>query len=163
MSSGTVAAVKTEFVVEPGKQTVVTKSTYDAPRDKVFKLATNPKVIPHWMGPRDLTTRVDRWDFRRGGSWRFVQRDAQGKEYAFHGVFHDVAAPERYVDTFEYEGMPGHASLVINRFNDIDGKTEMITTQVFESVEERDGMVASGMEGGVRDSDERLAELLAKG
>ena len=163
MSIGSVAAVKTEFIVEPGKQTVVIKRTFDAPRDRVFKLVGNPKLLPLYMGPRDLTTRVDRWDFRRGGSWRFVQRDAQGKEYAFHGVFHDVAAPERYVDTFEYEGMPGHVSLVINRFNDIDGKTEMITTQVFESVDERDGMVESGMERGVRDSDARLAELLAKG
>jgi len=101
-------------------------------------------------------------DFRRGGSWCFVQRDPQGKEHVFHGVYHDVVAPERCIDTFEYEGMPGHVNLETTTFKEIDGKTEMTTVVVFQSVEDRDGMVATGMERGIRDSTERFSELLSK-
>ncbi len=158
MAVGTRA--KTEFIVEPGKQTVVIKRLFDAPRERVFKFVGSSKLLPRWWGPHELTTKVERMDFKRGGSWRFIQRDKEGKEYAFHGVYHDVVAPERYIDTFEYEGMPGHVSLEVVTFKDVDGKTEMTTLVVFESVEDRDGMVASGMERGVRDSTDRFAELL---
>ncbi len=152
---------RTEFIVEPGKHTVVIRRVFDAPRERVFKFVGNPKLLPRWWGPRDMTTKVDRMDFRRGGSWRFVQRDPQGKEHAFHGVYHDVVAPERYTETFEYEGMPGHVSLQTTTLKEVDGKTEMTTVVVFASVEDRDGMVSSGMERGIRDSTERFVELLA--
>ncbi len=160
MASVTMA--KTEFVVEPGKQSVIIKRVFDAPREKVFKMVGNPKLTPQWWGPRELTTKVDRMDFRRGGSWRFIQRDPQGKEHVFHGVYHDVVAPERYSDTFEYEGMPGHVSFESTTFKEIDGRTEMTTVVVFQSVEDRDGMVGTGMERGTRESTERFAELLDK-
>ncbi len=154
-------ASRTEFIVEPGKHYVDIKRVFDAPRERVFKFVSNPRLIPRWWGPRELTTKVERMDFRRGGSWRFIQRDQQGKEYAFHGVYHDVVAPDRYIDTFEYEGMPGHVSMEINTFKEVDGRTEMTTRVVFMSVEDRDGMIATGMERGVRDSTDRFAELLA--
>jgi len=157
-----IVAEKAQFIVEPGKQSVVIKRIFDAPRDKVFKMVGNPKLIPHWWGPREMTTKVDRMDFRRGGSWRFTQRDPQGKEHAFHGVYHDVVTPERYIDTFEYEGMPGHVNLETTTFKEIDGKTEMTTVVVFQSIEDRDAMVATGMERGISDSTERFSELLSK-
>lgn len=157
-----VTATNTKFIVEPGKQSVLIKRVFDAPRDRVFKMVGNPKLIPQWWGQRELTTKVDRMYFHRGGSWRFIQRDPQGKEYAFHGVYHDVVAPERYIDTFEFEGMPGHVTLETTTFKEIDGKTEMTTLVVFQSVEDRDGMVATEMERGTRESTDRFNELLAK-
>ncbi len=160
MASVTMA--KTEFIVEPGNQSVVVKRIFDAPREKVFKMVSDPKLVPHWCGPRDLTTKVDRLEFRRGGSWRFIQRDPQGKEYAFHGVYHDVVAPERFVQTYEDEGMPGHLSFSTTTFKEVDGRTEMTTVMVFQSVEDRDAMLASGMERGTRESTDRFVELLNK-
>ena len=79
---------------------------------QVFKSSTRIRtLIPQWWGPARFTTTIDKLDVRPGGSWRFVQRDAAGNEYAFHGVYHEVVSPERIVDTFEFEGMPGHVSL----------------------------------------------------
>ncbi|HRN68963.1 MAG TPA: SRPBCC domain-containing protein, partial [Promineifilum sp.] len=85
-----------------------------------------------------------------------------GNVYAFHGVYHDVVAPERIVQTFEYEGMPGHVVMETAVFEDLgDGKTRVVTQSVFQSVEDRDGMAASGMEVGVNEGYERMNELMA--
>lgn len=159
MAVGTGA--RTEFIVEPGKQDLTIRQVFDAPRERVYKLYTNPKLKARWWGPREMTTKIDRMDVRRGGIWRHTQRDPQGKDWVFWGVYHDVVPPERIVDTFEWEGMPGHLSLQITTFKEVDGKTEATTKVIFQSVEDRDGMVNSGMERGVRESGERFAELLA--
>jgi uncharacterized protein YndB with AHSA1/START domain len=153
---------KTDIVAEPGKQTVVITRTFDAPRELVFKALTDPKLIPQWWGPRYLTTTIDKMDVRPGGSWRFVQRAPDGGVHAFHGVYHGIEQPARVVQTFEYEGVPGHVSLDSATLEERDGKTIMTSLSVFQSVEDRDGMVQSGMESGVREGDDRLAELLAK-
>ncbi len=151
-----------QVVVEPGKQEIVVTREFDAPRELVFKAYTDPAAIPQWWGPRYLTTTVERMEVRPGGRWRFVQRDAQGNEFAFHGVYHAVEAPERIVDTFEFEGAPGHVSLETLTLEERDGKTLMKSLAVFQSVEDRDAMVGSGMEEGVVDTYERFAELLTK-
>ncbi len=127
----------------------------------MFKTYTDPQAIPNWWGPRRLSTTVDHMDVRPGGTWRFVQRDADGNEYAFHGVYHEVVPPERLVATFEFEGMPGHVVLETARLEDLGGRTKLTTTSVFQTVEDRDGMVASGMEEGATESMDRLEELLA--
>jgi uncharacterized protein YndB with AHSA1/START domain len=101
----------TEFVIEPGRQDIVITRTFDAPRDVVFKAVTDPDLIPKWWGPRRYETVVDRAEVRPGGLWRFINRDADGTEYGFKGVYHDVVAPERIVQTFEFEGAPGHVAL----------------------------------------------------
>jgi uncharacterized protein YndB with AHSA1/START domain len=101
-------------------------------------------------------------EVKPGGLWRFVQCDADGTEYAFHGVYHDVAAPERLVYTFEFEDMPGHVTLETMTLEGQGGKTKAIDKVVFQSVEDRDGMIASGIEEGVAETMDRLAELLAK-
>jgi uncharacterized protein YndB with AHSA1/START domain len=101
-------------------------------------------------------------DLRPGGAWRFVQRDIDGSEYAFHGVYHEVLAPERVVSTFEFEGVPGHVVLDTVTFEDLGGKTRVTTRSMFQSVADRDAMVQSGMESGATESWERLAELLAR-
>ena len=152
----------TSIVVEPGTHEIVITHTFDAPRELVFRAYTDPRLIVKWWGPRYLTTILDGFEPQSGGRWRMIHRDAEGNEYAFHGVFHDVSAPERIVQTFEFEGMPGHVSLETATFEDVGGRTLVTGRSVFQSVVDRDGMVASGMEVGVNDSNERLAELLAE-
>jgi uncharacterized protein YndB with AHSA1/START domain len=150
----------TEFVIEPGKQDIVITRVFDAPPDVVFKAFTDPNLIPNWWGPRRYETIVDRADVRPGGSWRFLNRDADGNEFAFKGVYHDVVASERVVQTFEFEGAPGHVALETATFEDVDGKTRCVAQSVFQAVEDRDAMVKSGMEEGARETWDRLAEVI---
>jgi uncharacterized protein YndB with AHSA1/START domain len=154
---------KTEIVVEPGKQEIVIRRLFNAPRDLVFKVITDPNLIPQWWGPRKYTTIVDKMEVRPGGAWRYISCDSEGNESAFHGFYHEIASPERIVQTFEFEGAPGHVSLETSRLEEQEGgKTLMTNTAVYQSVEDRDAMVQSGMEEGVRELFDRLAELVEK-
>ena len=153
---------KTNIIAEPGKQEIVITRVFDAPRELVFKTITDPSLVPQWWGPKRFTTTVDKMEVRPGGQWRFVQRDADGNEHAFRGVYHEIVSPERIVQTFEFESMPGHVSLETARLEDQDGKTMWTTIAVYQSVEDRDGMVQSGMEGGAIELMDRLAELVEK-
>ena len=156
---------KTNVTAEPGKQEIVITREFDASRELVFKACTDPELIPQWWGPRYLSTRVDMMDVRPGGQWRFINRDAEGKEYAFHGVYHEVLAPERIIDTFEFEGLPetGHVTLETMKLEALPGgRTKLIAQSVFQSVADRDGMLQSDMEEGVNETYDRLAELLKK-
>ena len=150
----------TEFIIEPGRQDIVIKRVFDAPREVVFRAFTDPALIPDWWGPRRLETIVDVMEVRPGGRWRFINREPNGGDYGFHGIFHDIVAPERVTQTFEFEGVPGHVSLDTATLEDVGGKTLFTATSVFQSVEDRDGMVASGMESGARETYERLAEVI---
>jgi uncharacterized protein YndB with AHSA1/START domain len=151
---------KINLVAEPGKQEIVITRVFDAPPALVFKTFTDPTLIPQWWGPGYLTTTVERMEVRPGGIWRFVQRDAEGNQYAFHGVYHEVRPPERLVYTFEFEGQPGHVILETVAFAWQDGKTRLVDQSVFQSVADRDGMLQEGMESGASESMERLAGLL---
>jgi len=153
---------KTEYVIEPGKQEIISTTMLDAPRELVFKAYTDPKLFAQWWGPRRYEIKIDKFDSRRGGEWRVVHRGADGSEHGFRGVNHDVVAPERICATFEYEGVPGHVALQTATFEAVGNKTRLVAHQVFESVMDRDGMVASGMQEGADESIERLAELLAE-
>jgi uncharacterized protein YndB with AHSA1/START domain len=135
---------------------------FDAPRERVWKAYTNPKQIAQWWGPRIYTVIVDKMDVRPGGIWRNINRDAEGNEYAFHGVYHEVSRPSRLVYTFEWEGLPGHVVLSIVTFEEVDGRTKLTEKSVFESVGDRDGMLTSGMEDGASETMDRLAELVEK-
>jgi uncharacterized protein YndB with AHSA1/START domain len=152
---------ETEITVEPGTYEIVLTRIFDAPPDAVFAAITDPALVPDWWGPRYLTTKVEEMDVRAGGRWRYVQRDADGNEYGFNGVFHSVT-PVRVVQTFEFEGMPGHVMLETMTLEDLGGKTRLVDQSIFQSVADRDGMAASGMETGAVESHERLQELLAK-
>ena len=153
---------KTEITAEPGIPLIVMTRDFDAPRDLVFRAYTEPQLLVQWLGPRDLTTTVDRYDVRDGGRWRYVQKDPEGNEHGFHGVFHGDPSPEGIVRTFEYEGAPGHVSMETLTLTDNGGRTLARTVTAFQAVEDRDAMIASGMERGVHDSDERITELLAR-
>lgn len=152
----------TEIRAEAGKQEIVMERIFDAPRELVFRAYTDPKQIARWWGPRRYTTIVDEMDVRPGGRWRFLNRDAEGNDYAFRGVYHDSVAPERLVQTFEFEGAPGQVSLETATFADFGGKTRLRAVAVFQSVADRDAMVAAGMEEGARETWDRFAELVSQ-
>lgn len=150
-----------EVIAEPGRQDIVTRRVFDAPRAAVFKAFTDPDLIARWWGPRQYETVVDRLEPHAGGTWRYVNRDAAG-EYGFHGVFHDVSAPERIVQTFEFEGAPGHVSLETATFEELpDGTTRFVGVALYDSAESRDAVLQTGMEAGMRETYERLDEVLA--
>ena len=151
-----------QIIAEPGVAIVVISSEFDAPRELVYRAHIEPELLVQWLGPRRLTMTIDHQEVRDGGRWRFVHRDADGNEFGFHGVFHGEPSPEVTVRTFEYEGAPGHVSLEMLTLEELDGKTLARTVSVYQSVEDRDATVQSGMEKGVREGTERLEELLAR-
>ena len=153
---------KTAITAEPGIPMIITTREFDAPRDLVFRAHTDPDLLVRWLGPRDLAMTIDRYEVRNGGSWRYVHTDTDGNAYGFHGVFHGDPSPDALVQTFEFEGAPGHVCLQTATFADRGATTLVRTVSAFQSVADRDAMVASGMERGVHDSGERLAELLAR-
>ena len=134
---------------------------FDAPRELVFAAYTDPKHVPNWWGMRNSTTIVDTMDVRPGGRWRYIQRAADGTEWAFNGEYRDVVPPERLVSTFIFEGMPDKVVVDSATFDEHDGKTTVTVISSFASVEDRNGMLQSGMESGAAESWDRLAELLA--
>jgi uncharacterized protein YndB with AHSA1/START domain len=155
------SAATTTFATPSDREITMTR-VFDAPRELVFAAHTDAQHVQNWWGQRNSTTIVDVLDVRPGGAWRFVQRDPEGNEYAFCGEFREVVPPERLVYTFEFEGMPGHIVVDTITFEEHDGKTTILSTSLFESVEDRDGMLESGMESGATESWDRLAELLER-
>ena len=147
-------------VTLPSDQEIVLTREFDFPRDLVFEAFTRPEHIAQWWGPRGTTVPSCQMDFRAGGKWRFVSRDADGNEFGFRGEIREVVPPERIVQTFEFEGMPGHVSVETLRLEDLGGRTRMTVTSQFDSVMDRDGMLQSGMEKGAAESYERLSEYL---
>lgn len=153
---------KRSLVAEPKQHSIVATCIFNAPRELVFKIMTDPETIPQWWGPRNLTTTVDKMEPRSGGSWRYVVSAQNGKEWAFHGVYHAIEAPVRTVFTYEYEGLPGHVSMETAMFEDHDGGTKVTIISVFQTIEDRDNMLQSDWQEGEEESMDRLEELLAK-
>lgn len=152
---------KTTVTANPGRHDIHMTRDFGAPRELVFKAFTDPQLLVKWWGQKNSTTIVDKMDAKQGGIWRYVQHESDGNEYAFHGVYHAVTAPELIVYTFEFEGMPGHVLLETITFEDINGKTRLTDSSVFQTVEARDGMLQAGMEVGANESFDLLEELLA--
>jgi len=154
---------KTEILAEPGTQQIVILREFDAPRELVYRAYTDPELLVQWMGPKRLTMTVERHELRDGGRYRYIHRDENGAEAGFRGVFHGEPSLDGGVlRTFEFEGYPGHVSLETLILEERDGKTLSRAVSVFQSVEDRDGMIASGMESGVNEGMEKLDELLAQ-
>jgi uncharacterized protein YndB with AHSA1/START domain len=147
-------------VTTPSDLEIVMTRVFDAPRELVFEAHTSCEHLKHWWGPRRYELTVCDLDFRPGGAWRFVQRGADGGEHGFRGEFREIIPPERIVWTFEYEGMPGHVSVETLTLEDIGGKTLLTARAVYDSVEDRDAMLQSGMEEGAAETWDRLAEHL---
>jgi uncharacterized protein YndB with AHSA1/START domain len=152
----------TRIDARPGLPFIDMTREFAAPRELIYRAHTDPELLAQWIGPRRLTTTVVRYDVRDGGTWRFVQRDQDGSEYGFHGVFHGDPSPEGIVQTFEFDGAPGHVSLDALAFDERDGRTTLRVHSVFQSVEARDAMVSAGMATGVQEGYERLDELVER-
>lgn len=153
---------KPTFTAEPGKQEIVIRSSFEASRECVFDAFTDPRLIVRWWGPEAMNTLIDMLDPRAGGLWRFVQSDAAGNSFAFHGVFHELACPERLVYTFESEAMPGHAALEVVTLEEQAGLTLLTDRLIYQSVEQRDERLGAGMEAASMESMQRLAKLMVK-
>jgi uncharacterized protein YndB with AHSA1/START domain len=153
---------KLRIVAEPGVPQIMMTREFDAPRELLFRAHTDADLLMQWLGPRGLTMTIERFEPRDGGTWHFTHRDADGNEYAFRGVFHGTPSPDGIVRTFEFEGVPGSVSLETATFEDQGGRTLLRHNAVYQSVEDRDAMLQSGMEAGVNDSMERLDELIAR-
>src|SRR6266702_3527063 len=124
-------AKTTTISVEPGKQEILITREFDATRELVFKAFTDPTLIPQWWGPRYLSTEVDKLDLRPGGQWRFLNRDAEGKAYAFHGVYPELLPPPPIINTCEFEGLPetGHVTLQPMKLEELPRGRTRLTTQ----------------------------------
>jgi uncharacterized protein YndB with AHSA1/START domain len=158
-------ALKPETIITalPGEQQLFITRVFDAPREVVFQAFIDPKLFTRWMGPRQHTLQLEKFEPRKGGSWRYTSACMDGQSYSFNGVFHEVVAPERIIQTMEFEGLPepGHVVLETARFEALpDGRTKVVLQAVYQSIADRDGHVGSGMEWGVKESHSRLDELL---
>ena len=153
---------KTQIVAEPGLTTLTITRTFAASPELLFRAHTDPDLLVQWLGPRRLTMEIDQYDVRNGGTWRYVHRDADGTEYGFRGVFHGTPSLDGIVQTFEFEGAPGHVSLEKMTFEAQGDRTLLRTVSAFHSVAARDALVESGMEHGVNDGYERLDEMIAR-
>lgn len=155
---------ETKVVGEAGKQEIIITREFEAPRELVFKAYTDPELLKQWLGPRGYQMQVEKFDARSGGEYRYIHVGKNGEEYAFRGVFHEINAPERAIQTFEFEGAKGHVSLETARFETLpDNRTRVTTLSVFQSIADRDMMLRSNMESGVTEGHERLDELFEQG
>src|SRR5579859_2408625 len=154
----------TETVIEADLRLPVIRMTRDfaATPDQLFRAHTDPALFVRWVGPNSLATRIEHWDARTGGSWRYVAvRD--GIEYGFHGCFHEVR-PDRIVQTFTFDGQPDGVALETLWFEDQgDGRTRLRTQSLVDSFESRDAWLRSGMEVGVDEGYAKLDGMLLDG
>ena len=155
-------AHETEITADPDVPLVRIVREFDAPREKVFRAHTDPDLVTQWLGPRGLEMKIDHYDCRTGGSYRYVHT-SDGEEYGFRGCFHEVRPSEVIVQTFTFEGQPDGVALERLVLEDLGGgHTRLTATSLVDSFEARDAFLAGGMEVGVREGYERLDELLAR-
>ena len=128
----------------------------------MFRAHTDPDLVVQWLGPRRLTMKIDHFDCRTGGSYRYIHFGEDGVEHAFHGCFHEVRPSELIVQTFTYEGQPDGVALEKLVLEDLgNGRTRLVATSLCDSFEDRDAMLVSGMDEGVKQGYEQLDEVLA--
>jgi uncharacterized protein YndB with AHSA1/START domain len=154
-------AASTSTVTTPTDREIRTERVFNAPRESVWRAFTDPKLIAQWWG-RGNRLVIERMEVERGGHWRFVEHGPEGV-HGFEGRFREVAPPERLAQTFEWDGMPGYVSVTTSTFEDVKGgRTRVMSTMLFHTREERDGMLRSGMERGLDASYAALDKLLLR-
>ena len=153
---------ETEITVDDRLPAVHITREFDAPPAKVFRAHTDADLVAQWLGPRGYEMKVDHYDCRTGGSYRYVHVNPDGAEFGFHGSFHEVRPSELIVQTFTFEGDPDSVALERLVLEDLgNGRTRLVATSLVDSFEARDAFISSGMEDGIRQSYERLDEVLA--
>lgn len=151
----------TRLEAHQGTQTVSIIRDFAATPSEVFRAHTDPELFVKWCGPDTITNTIREWNATTGGNWSYIATDDNG-EYRFFGSFHEIRENERIVQTFTFEGFPDGVNLEILTLTDLGGgRTRLNSTSIFDSVESRDGMVASGMEHGIVDGYNKLDALLA--
>jgi uncharacterized protein YndB with AHSA1/START domain len=152
---------QTELTAPAGQPSIEIVREFDAPVDRVYRAHTDPELVAQWLGPRRLTMRMDHYDIRRGGSYRYVHVDTDGTEYGFWGVVHDARPDELITQTFGFDGAPDDATFDKATFEALPGgRTRLRIVSVTHDVAVRDAFLASGMQEGMNESYERLDELL---
>ncbi len=147
---------------EPGKQELFITREFDAPRELVYKAHIDPQLYVQWLGPHGYEMVLEEFEPVNGGRYRYIHKDKDGNEYGFHGIFHEMSI-DNMVQTFEFEGYPGHVSLDCMTLEELPGnRTKATIHSVFQSVSDRDGMIQNGMETGVREGYERLDDILVE-
>ncbi len=148
-------------VTTPTDRTIHVERVFNAPRERVWQAFTDSKLLAQWWG-RGNKLVIERYELERGGHWRFVEHSDHGV-HGFEGRYREVTPPERISMTFEWDGMPGYPAVSTAVFEDLgDGRTKVVSTMQFYTPEERDGMLHSGMEGGMNQSYAALDALLAR-
>ncbi|WP_433472010.1 SRPBCC family protein [Spirillospora sp. CA-142024] len=152
----------TETVIEadPGLPVIRMTRDFAATPERLFRAHTDPTLFARWVGPDSMTTRIEHWDARTGGSWRYASVRG-GDEYWFHGCFHEVR-PDRIVQTFTYEGDPDGVALETLWFEALgDGRTRLRTQSLVDTFDGRDAWLRSGMEAGVNEGYAKLERMIA--
>lgn len=162
MAEGLEAEEHEITVTTPSDREIHIERIFEAPRDRVFAVFTDPGLIPSGTARATRPSSSRRWTSGSGGDWRFLVHHSDGSETAFRGTYREVSPPERIVQTFEWEGMPGHVCVETATFEDLGDRTKVVTTSLFHTAEERDGMPGSGMESGMNETYARLDELLER-
>jgi uncharacterized protein YndB with AHSA1/START domain len=155
----------TTITAQPGTPYLEVVREFDAAPALVFRAATQPEFVVQWLGPRDRQMRIEAWDARTGGAYRYFHyKDGEEFQAGFRGVFHTVEPDAIVIQTFEFDGAPNQVCIETATYDDLgDGRTRLTTRSVFPSVEARDMAIQVGMNDGINDSMDRLAELLATG
>jgi uncharacterized protein YndB with AHSA1/START domain len=149
------------IVTTPGDRDIYIERIFNAPRERVWRAFTDPSLVAQWWG-RGNKLVIERMEVERGGHWRFVEHGPDGV-HGFEGRYREVVPPERVVQTFEWDGMPGYVCIETVTLEDLgDGRTRVVNTSLFHTKEERDGMLQSGMEQGLNESYGALDRLLAR-
>jgi len=148
-------------ITTPRDREIHIERIFNAPRERVWQAMTDPELVAEWWG-RGNKLVIEKLEVKKGGHWRFVEHSDEGV-HGFEGRFREVTPPERIVQSFEWDGMPGYVIINTSTLEDLgDGRTKLVTTSQFYTNEERDGFLQSGMEGGLNQSYEALDRLLAK-
>jgi uncharacterized protein YndB with AHSA1/START domain len=148
-------------VTTPGEREIRIERIFNAPRERVWQALTDPELVKQWWGGGTKLV-IERMELERGGHWRFVDHGEHGVN-GFEGRYREVTPPERVVQTFEWDGLPGHVVLETMTLEDLgDGRTLLVTTSLFQTAEDRDGMLKSGMEIGLHQSYAALDAVLAR-
>jgi uncharacterized protein YndB with AHSA1/START domain len=149
------------FTLNKNKLEVEIERVFNAPIEKVWKAHFDPELVTQWWGPRFLETKVETLEAKKGGKWRILHLEKEGREHWFSGEFKVVDAPHKFVRTFVYEPASDHVITETTYLESTpDGRTKLRTISKFPSEEALNGMVNSGMEFGARESLERLSELV---
>lgn len=152
----------TTITAQPGTPFLEVVREFDATPAEVYRAATDPELVVQWLGPRSVTMTLEQWDVRDGGGYRYIH-SRDDFTVGFRGVYHTVRPNELVISTFEFEGAPDQVAVETARYEDLgDGRTRLVMRSVFPSVEALESALQMGMTGGVEESMERLAELLAR-